>query len=272
VNLPMSSFVCVTCGTQYPPAATSPPECPICLDERQFVGYDGQQWTTLETLREGHSNAFQQIEPGLMAIFTDPPFAIQQRAFLIESPRGNLLWDCVTLLDADTAASIRERGGLKAIAISHPHYYSAMVEWMDEFNVPVYLHAADREWVLRPDPRLRFWGGETLQLHDDMTLIRGGGHFPGGALLHWPAGAGGKGALFSGDIIQVVPDRRWVSFMYSYPNLIPLSAREVRRIAATVEPFEFDRIYGAFHPRQVEAGGKEAIRRSAQRYVEYLER
>jgi hypothetical protein len=45
-------------------------------------------------------------------------------------------------------------------------------------------------------------------------------------MLHVPQVADGAGALFSGDIIQVVPDRRWVSFMYSYPNLIPLSAAE----------------------------------------------
>jgi hypothetical protein len=210
------------------------------------------------------------MEPGVTAILTRPPFAIGQRAFLIESPGGNVLWDCVTLLDDRTSDFIAERGGLSAIAISHPHYYASMVDWADRFDVPVYLHASDRQWVIRESPHLRFWDGETLILHDGMTLIRGGGHFEGGTLLHCPAPAGGKGSLFTGDIIQVVLDRRWVSFMYSYPNLIPLSAAEVRRIVSTVEPFAFDRVYGAFHPRQVESNGKEVIRRSADRYVQYL--
>lgn len=178
----------------------------------------------------------------------------------------------MTLLDDPTAGFITKRGGLSAIAISHPHYYASMAGWADRFNVPVYLHASDRQWVMRDSPDLRFWEGETLTLHDGFTLIRAGGHFEGGTLLHCPAAAGGKGALFTGDIIQVVFDRRWVSFMYSYPNLIPLSAAEVRRIAATVEPFAFDRIYGAFHPRQVEADGKNVIRRSADRYIQYLSR
>jgi hypothetical protein len=146
-----------------------------------------------------------------------------------------------------------------------------MMEWAAEFNAPVYLHSADRQWAMRQDRPIQFWEGETMPLHDGMTLIRGGGHFEGGAMLHWPEGAGGRGSLFTGDIIQVVLDRRWVSFMYSYPNLIPLSGAEVRRIAATVEPFAFDRIYGAFHPRQIESDAKGAVRRSVQRYLRFLE-
>jgi hypothetical protein len=147
-----------------------------------------------------------------------------------------------------------------------------MVEWMAAFDVPVYLHAADRKWVMRPDDRVRFWEGNTLALHGGMTLIRAGGHFEGGTVLHQPHAGYGKGALFSGDIIQVVSDRRWVSFMYSYPNLIPLSEPEVRRIVEAVDPYTFDRIYGAFHPREVLSDGHEIVHRSADRYIEHLRR
>jgi hypothetical protein len=208
------------------------------------------------------------MESGLTAIRTEPQFAINQRAFLLESPGGNVLWDCMALLDDPTAEWIRSRGGLRAIAISHPHYYTTMVEWSRQFgDVPVYLHLADQEHIVYRDDRLRLWDGDTLPLHDGLTLIRCGGHFAGGTVLHWPGGADGKGVLLSGDIIFVVPDRRWVSFMYSYPNFIPLNATSVRRIVSAVEPFEFDRIYGAFHPMQLLAGGKDAVRRSADRYV-----
>jgi hypothetical protein len=267
----VTAYLCVTCGTQFSPSANPPERCTICDEERQYVGLNGQQWTRLDDLKTGHHNEFIAMEPGLTAILTEPSFAIGQRAFLIESPGGNILWDCVALCDGASIARVRGRGGIAVIAISHPHYYTTMVEWAAEFNAPVYLHSADREWVMRPDSRLRFWEGETLPLHDGMMLIRAGGHFEGGTILHWPAGTGGKGALFTGDIIQVVLDRRWVSFMYSYPNLIPLSAAEVRRIAATAEPFDFDRIYGAFHPRQVETDGKGAIRRSVERYLRHLD-
>ena len=260
--------MCVTCGTQFPPSETPPEACPICQDERQYVGLGGQQWTTLDEIRSRHSNLIEPYETGLTAIRTQPPFAINQRAFLLETPGGNVLWDCIALLDDATEAWVRSRGGLHAIAISHPHYYTTMVEWTRRFgDVPVYLHAADREHVRYPDSGLRFWEGDRLALHDGLTLIRCGGHFAGATVLHWPAGADGKGALLSGDIIFVVPDRRWVSFMYSYPNLIPLNASTVRSVVAAVEPFAFDRIYGAFHPMQILAGGKDAVRRSAERYI-----
>ena len=93
--------------------------------------------------------------------------------------------------------------------------------------------------------------------------MRLGGHFPGGQVLHWRDGD----ALLAGDIVQVLPGSRWVSFMYSYPMLIPLPAREVERIAAALEPWSFERIYGAWWGRVVRADGKEAVRRSAARYV-----
>jgi len=104
-----------------------------------------------------------------------------------------------------------------------------------------------------------------------MTLIRCGGHFTGGQVVHWPAGADGKGALLTGDIIQVVADRRWVSFMYSYPNLIPLSAAKVTHIVDAVAPYAFDRIYGAWWETIVQEGAKDAVTNSAVRYLRMLE-
>ena len=260
----MTGYLCSTCGTQYPPSSQPPRHCLICEDERQYIGFDGQQWTTLEALRQEHHNVFEPYETGLTAIRTLPPFGIGQRAFLVETPGGNVLWDCIALIDDATVQEIRRRGGLSAIAISHPHYYTTMVEWSRAFaDIPVYLNAADRQHVVREDPCLRFWEGDTLTLHDGLTLIRCGGHFDGGTVLHWPEGR----VLLTGDIIQVVPDRRWVSFMYSYPNLIPLNAEKVRAIVAAVEPFEFDGIYGAFHPMHLRSDGKAVVRRSAERYV-----
>lgn len=263
-----TAFLCVTCGTEYPPSLEPPSDCPICLDERQYVGLQGQQWTTLDDLRGKHSNEFIELEPGLTAIKTQPPFGIAQRAFLVQTPEGNILWDCIALLDQATETCIRDRGGLSAIAISHPHYYTTMDRWSAAFgSVPVYLHSADREHVVNPSPHLHFWSGETLPLNAGTTLIRCGGHFEGSTVLHWSATADSRGAILSGDTIQVVPDRRWVSFMYSYPNLIPLPARVVQRIVDAVEPYPFDRVYGAFDPMQVAGDGRNVIRRSAERYI-----
>ena len=205
---------------------------------------------------------------GLIGLGIDPHFAIGQRALFLRTPKANVLWDCLPLLDEAVVEAIKAMGGISAIAISHPHYYSSMVEWSRAFGgVPIYLHAADRQWVMRPDKAIVFWEGETRTLAEGLTLIRCGGHFDGGAVLHWAGGAGGKGALLTGDIIQVVADRKHVSFMYSYPNYIPLPASAIERIVKAVEPFQFDRVYGAFWDMVIEKDGKAVVKRSAERYM-----
>src|SRR5262249_40145868 len=146
-------------------------------------------------------------------VVTKPGFAIGQQAHLVLLPSGNILWDCVTLIDDATIEAIRRLGGIRAIAISHPHYYTTMVEWSRIFgDARVHLHEDDRQWVMRDDAALQFWRGETLSLHDGVTLIRCGGHFAGATVMH----VGRR--LFAGDVVQVAADTRWVSFMYSYPN------------------------------------------------------
>ncbi len=268
---PTRCHICATCGVQFSPSAEPPASCPVCEDERQYVGWGGQRWSSLDELRERHHNELRD-DLRLTGIGTQPSFAIGQRALVVRSPHGNVLWDCITVIDDATVDAVRKLGGLRAIAISHPHYYSSMVEWSRAFDAPIFLHSADARWVMRDDPCIESWTGETKTLWDGMTLIRAGGHFEGGTVLHWPAGAGGRGALLSGDILQVAQDRRWVSFMYSFPNYIPLPATEIDRIVAAVEPFQFDRIYGAWWDRNVKSDGKGAVRRSAERYKRALAR
>ena len=267
----MTHFICATCGSQFIETEAPPTNCPICEDERQYVGWGGQRWTTLDALQREYHNVIKPEEPGLTGIGSHPTFAIGQRALLVQTGEGNVLWDCISLLDPPTIAAVNALGGIAAIAISHPHYYSSMVEWSRAFDAPVYLHAADRQWVMRPDANIHYWEGETHPLPGGLTLIRCGGHFAGGTVLHWPAGAEGKGALLAGDILQVVSDRRYVSFMYSYPNLIPLPAATVRQIAARVDPYPFDRIYGAWWERVVATDAKASVARSAARYIAALQ-
>ncbi|MCO6416949.1 MBL fold metallo-hydrolase [Siccirubricoccus sp. KC 17139] len=266
----MPLFLCQTCSTQFAESAAPQPACPICEDERQYVPARGQQWTTLERLRGGHANTWRALEPELLAIRSVPAVGIDQRALLVRTQQGNLLWDCIALLDEATITLVRALGGLTGVAISHPHYYSAMVEWGREFGVPVWLHAADRQHVMRPDPCLRFWEGDRQPVLPGLTLHRLGGHFAGGTIAHWEAGAGGRGALLSGDILQVMPDRKHLGFMRSYPCLIPLPPAEVQRMAAYCEGLGFDAIYGAFQEREIVAGAKAALAKSAARYCAWV--
>ena len=267
----MPAFICVTCGVQYPPADTPPASCPVCEDERQFIPQSGQQWTTLARMQVTHWNAWREHEADLFGIGTMPGFAIGQRALLVRTPAGNVLWDCITLLDPATVTLVRALGGIAAIAISHPHYYSSMVEWAHAFDAPVWLHEGDQAWVMRPDPAIRFWSGATHPLPGGLTLIHAPGHFDGAAMLHWPAGAAGQGALLSGDIIQVAMDRKSAGFMHSYPNWIPLGPRAVRRIADAVAPFAYARVYGAWWDRAIRADGRQAVARSVARTLRWLE-
>jgi glyoxylase-like metal-dependent hydrolase (beta-lactamase superfamily II) len=268
----MENFICVQCGTQFSEMAKPPLHCPICEDERQFVRHAGQEWTTLEQLQADHHNRFEEEAPQLLGIGTEPEFAIGQRALLLQSSGGNLLWDCISLLDAETIAEVNARGGIRAIAISHPHFYSSMIEWAECFDAQIFLHSADREWVMRKSTRIQFWEGPTLSLWDGLELINCGGHFEGGTVLHWPTGTNGKGALLTGDIITVVQDRRYVSFLRSYPNLIPLGASAIRRIVERSEPFSFEQIYGGWWQANVLADARGAIARSADRYLRWISR
>jgi glyoxylase-like metal-dependent hydrolase (beta-lactamase superfamily II) len=263
----MPFWTCEQCGAQFPDGRDPPPSCPICEDERQYVNWKGQTWVSREELSKRHRLLWRD-DLGIPGLGLEPSFAIGQRALLLREPDGCVMWDCIPLATREAIEYVRSLGGLKAIAISHPHYYGAVADWSEAFGgIPVYLHGDDRAWITRPHPSIVPWYGESCRLSSDILILRTGGHFAGGTVLHWRAGAEGKGALLTGDVATVSMDRRSVSFMYSYPNYIPLNAQSVRRIADVVEPLVFDRIYGAWWDRNVGADAKAAFNASVRRYL-----
>lgn len=257
--------ICETCGTQFAEGPRT--HCPVCEDERQYVGWNGQRWTTHEALAAAHRLRLAD-EAGVLGIGLAPDFAINQRALFLPTDAGNILWECLSLVTPAAVDALRARGGVDTIAISHPHFYAAMVEWSDAFGgIPILLHEADREWVQRPSPHIRFWRGDALKLSGDVTLIRCGGHFPGSTALHWRSGPRPGGALFPGDALQVVFDRRHVTFMYSYPNYIPMKTGDVRAMQARLEGLAFDDVYGFTWGRNIIGGGRAAVDRSFARHL-----
>ncbi len=265
----MPNWICQTCAVQYADTAEPPDGCPICLDERQYVGWGGQRWTTMAELARDHATVVREEEPGLHGVGVEPAVAIGQRALLVQTPQGNVLWDCVPLLDDAARDRIAQLGGIAAICMSHPHFYAAHVEFADAFDARVWIPRTDEHWIQRPSPRIELFDDEAHPV-PGLTLARIGGHFDGAAVLHWPEGADGRGALLTGDTITVVQDRGWVSFMWSYPNLIPLDEHTVDDIARRVERFAFDRVYGGWWGRVVVDDGAAAVRRSADRYIARL--
>lgn len=240
----MTHYICQTCGTQFTSSATPPDRCVVCEDERQYVGWEGQRWTTHDELAAQYQVRLEE-QHGLLALGMKPAFAIDQRAFLLPTDAGNLLWEALPLVDAAAVDALKAVGGVDRIIISHPHFYASMVEWSEALGgVPILLHEADRGWIQRPHPAIELWSGDTLDLSPDVTLIRAGGHFPGSTVLHWATGPRPGGSLFAGDALQVATDRRHVSFMFSYPNQLPMRTVDVVAMRDRLAAYSFQDVFG----------------------------
>ena len=266
----MPVWICAACGNHHPAAASPPAVCAICADERQWVPPSGQRWTTLAELRAaGHQGDARELEPGLVGIGAKPPFAIGQRALLVRTPEGNLLWDPSGFIDDLAIQAVRDAGGARAVSASHPHFYGAIVEWSHALDAEILLAEADAAWLTRPDAAVRAWSG-SLPVLPGVTLVQCGGHFAGSAVVHWAEGAGGAGALLSGDTILVTPGEDRVTFVRSAPNRLPLPERSVRGVVDAVRPYRFDRIYGGWWQPVLRHDAKRVVERSAERYVQWL--
>ncbi|GAB1310241.1 Metallo-beta-lactamase domain protein, putative [Madurella fahalii] len=269
-----SLLVCRTCGTQH---STSDPAslatCFICDDPRQYTPPTGQEFTTLSALRTSktHRNEFHPYPPNskhplFTSIVTTPKIAIGQRAILLHTPKGNILWDCITYLDDETTDKIiNELGGLEAIVISHPHFYSAHLEWAERFGCPVYLSAEDQGWLARRDGKRQVFLREIetrIEVGGEDTGVRAiklGGHFPGSLVLLY------DGHLLTADTLMMTPSGRanWnvdalgrprerpggmstFCFMWSIPNMIPLSPDEIAPMWGILKNYNMRSAHGLF--------------------------
>ncbi|KAK0631740.1 metallo-beta-lactamase family protein [Immersiella caudata] len=276
LNETESLLVCVACGTQFPTSDRNTLKtCLICDDPRQYIPPPQQSFTTLADIRSKHKNTFTPFpnNPSLISISTTPKLAIGQRAILVKTPAGNILWDCLTLVDEDTVSEIKENhGGLHGIVISHPHYYSTHVEWADAFNCPVYLAVEDKQWVVRTSEKQVFLdGGKTETpieiggVDTGIKVIKLGGHFPGSLTLLYSSN------LLIADTLMTTPSAisnfsvnalseprtrpkgvNTYAFMWSIPNYIPLSANEIIRMWGILKEYDFAATYGAFEWQNVE--------------------
>ncbi|MCJ1477584.1 hypothetical protein MMC13_006257 [Lambiella insularis] len=201
-----------------------------------------------------HNNWRQdQVDKRIWSIWTEPKFGIGQRAILLQTNHGNVLWDLITYFDDETIDKIKSFGGLQAIVISHPHYYTTYVAWAYAFDCPIYTSSEDDEWLDRRDTKnvdRRLIKGATETIVEGVTAVKTGGHFDGSLVLHW----GSK--LFIADTLLTVqsayyhvnrpPGTTSYAFMWSIPNLIPLPPNKIMKIWEAVKPFEFTSTYGAF--------------------------
>ena len=261
----MADWLCAACAVEYPAGDTPPASCAICEDERQYVPPSGQAWTSLQRLqRDGTRVLVEEIEPDLYGLSVVPKLGIGQRALLLCTPEGNLLWDPAGYVDEAAAAAVQDLGGVAVIATSHPHMFGAQTAWSRMLgDPPVLVNEADASWVRRDEPCIRTWGGEEEVL-PGVLLRTVGGHFPGSAVVHWD-----RGVVLSGDTVFPGPSQAWVTFQRSFPNSVPMSAAVVRRIADRVCDRPFERMYGNL-ANVIPSGARDAVLRSADRYIGWV--
>jgi glyoxylase-like metal-dependent hydrolase (beta-lactamase superfamily II) len=259
--------ICVTCGTQFAPGEVLSLLCPICNDDRQYINPNGQTWISAHELNKSHKVKITKINERLYSLKITPGFAIAQRAFLIISPGGNILWDCIPLVNTELIEFINSMGGLKAIAFSHPHYYSNMNNWAAIFDCPVYIHDFDGEWINYNSARIKLWDGDAKPLWDGIKIIHIGGHFPGSCVLHLPS-ANGSGTVFCGDTFYIAPSKRHIAVMHSYPNQILLTKDEFLAVFKRSAGLAFDALYGAFEQQNLTQNAHEIFTNSMKRYMD----
>jgi glyoxylase-like metal-dependent hydrolase (beta-lactamase superfamily II) len=269
---------CATCGVERDDPL--PDVCPICADERQFVPTSGQRWTTpADSLAAGARIEFTELEADVVGLVQRACPAIGQKPALIRTEDGNVLVEVPNVISDEAVAAVRGWGGIAAIVASHPHMYGVQSLWSRAFDdAPVYVSAADEQWLGARPSNTVVWGADgdggvdraaEVEIVPGIRASQPGGHFPGSAVVHWTA-PDGAGVLFSGDTIGTVADPRWVTFMRSFPNWMPLSGAVVRRIAEHVSRYDFDRLYGNFGgcvPRDARA----AVLQSAERYAAWVD-
>ncbi|EMC95058.1 hypothetical protein BAUCODRAFT_524622 [Baudoinia panamericana UAMH 10762] len=256
-------LICTACGTQFDLPTNEPPKgCRICDDPRQFIPPGGQTWTTLAQMQGKYRNSYKQLgdnnnEDRMFSIWTEPKFGIGQRCILLQTDHGNVLWDCITYLDDETVNFIREKGGLKAIVISHPHYYTTHLDWAAEFDCPVYIAKDDDEWLHRADKetRRRFIAGDSEEVLGGVYAVKTGGHFPGSLVLNWS-----KKLLIADSFVTTpsalyhidrLPGTTSYAFMWAVPNMIPLPPAVLHEMWQRVQPFDFESTHGAFVGQEV---------------------
>ncbi|KMQ60644.1 hypothetical protein ACM40_12825 [Chryseobacterium sp. BLS98] len=256
--------MCTECGTQYPDSYPGN-VCIICEDERQSVPQSGQSWTTHDKLLEKHSVKIKKINDNLYEFTVNPRFSIGQRALFIISENGNIMWDCIPLLDEGVIEFIKSKGGLRKIALSHPHYYSIMRMWAETFDCSVLIHEKDKEWVVNGGNSVEYWSGDQTELWNGLKIHNIGGHFDGSSVIEIPW-MNEKGTLLIGDTMYLSPSLKHFAVMRSYPNRIPLPLSEIKKIEKRFENINFDAIYGFYSYQNVEKEAKEILRSSFSRY------
>ncbi|TXT07490.1 hypothetical protein VHUM_03210 [Vanrija humicola] len=274
--------VCATCATQYPAPRRDCTHAKLSgsTDHPQARGATTSSATS--RTRASRSSRPSRSSPSLRRVSISPACVKLTPAFLLETFEGSFIWDCSAVLTPPLIAHLTHlRRPLKAMAISHPHFFSTSLTWARALGVPLYINALDKEWYQRRESagadEVVFWSG-TQRLSSTLTLIECGGHFPGSCVLHWDraaepltsdadARAPDTGLLLVADTVMVQPTQKGITFMWSIPNAIPLHPTDVLHIQNVLREYDYDSVSSTWPDRWVRAGAARIFDESVETYL-----
>ncbi|MBI2881264.1 MAG: MBL fold metallo-hydrolase [Candidatus Tectomicrobia bacterium] len=256
-------LVCTYCGNRTFVEAGEEPRCLICAKRYVPGPKERPRFARPDDLRPDHHMEIVQLEEDIWRFYTRPDLGIRHYAYFIQRPGGNVLMDMQPLLTEDLAGWIEERGGIRHIILSHPHYYGAMDEFSARFRAPIHVHVSDRPWPAGY-PNVEFFETERLSLDGALEVHRIPAQFEGGLCLLF---ARRRGVLFTGDTLMVSPATGELSAWKSTPRRVPYTREEFRVIREGILRLEFDQIFASVRG-EVRSGAKE---RAAAFCADYLE-
>jgi glyoxylase-like metal-dependent hydrolase (beta-lactamase superfamily II) len=247
-----SPLICTYCGNRTFIGEGETPECLICANRYVPEPKARVRFKRPDALLPDHHTEIVQLEEDIWRFYVRPNLGIRHYAFFIQRPGGNVLMDMQPILTNDLAAWIGAKGGLKAIVLSHPHYYGAMDDFSTRFHAPVWIHATDRDWAVGY-PNVECLDAEDHSFDETLGMIHIPGQFEGGLCLLY---ARHRGILFTGDTLMVSPTTGELSAWKSTPRQVPYTRDEFHVIREGILALEFDQLYASVRG-EIRSGAKE---------------
>ncbi len=251
MNAALTPYVCTNCGFWQRHFAP-PPGCPVCLDFRHTPSPHGWEFWTADEAAARIVTRWDEDEHGIVTFRSDPSLGIGPSGYLIPLPGGNLLFENPPWYSDEALKFIRQRGGVRWLAASHPHAYGALWRAQEAFSPEaVFIGTADLPWT--GAFRATHPYEEPLEIVPGASLVPVGGHFDGQSVLHLRD----RRILFAGDMVKFHANPPGISTHKAFNRRVPMSHGEIRRYRDAVAPLDFAEVYTTFE-RSPAGGGTTA--------------
>ncbi|MEM1343754.1 MAG: MBL fold metallo-hydrolase [Pseudomonadota bacterium] len=237
--MPLEHYACANCGHwQIWFSGQQPLSCPICTDTRNALPEDGWDFKTEAWAEATFTNTWREYAPGLWGFSASPKFGLGATGWLMVREDGNVLFESCPWYKPDALAKIRELGGVRVLAASHPHGYGALWQIQREFDPIVTIHKADIPYSKAF--KVNWPADDIHEIAPGLTLYHVGGHYEGHSVLHDATNR----RLFVGDSLKIEQDSAGrstaISCHKAYHYEIPLSHGELARYVEVFRTLPFD--------------------------------